>query len=41
MLLLPCTYQDDIQLCAEHFAVKADQFLLLLFVFNLSGCSGL
>jgi hypothetical protein len=39
--LLPCTYQDDIWLCAKHSAVKADQFLQLLFIFSPSSYSGL
>jgi hypothetical protein len=36
----PCTHQGDIQLYAKHFAVKADQFLQWLFLFNPSS-SGL
>jgi hypothetical protein len=32
---------DDILLCAKHFAIKADQFLQLLFVFDPSSVSGL
>jgi hypothetical protein len=39
--LLPCTHQDDIRLRDEHFAIKADQFLQSLFVFESSSCSGL
>jgi hypothetical protein len=39
--LMPCTYQDHIQPCALHFAVKTVQFLQLLFVLNSSDCSGL
>jgi len=36
--LFPCTHQDDIRLRAKHFAIKADQFLQSLFVFDPSSC---
>jgi hypothetical protein len=39
--LLPCTHQDDIQLRTTHFAIKAEQFLQPLFVFDPSSCSEL
>jgi hypothetical protein len=39
--MLRCTHQDDIRLHAKHSAIKADQFLQSLFVFNPSSCSGL
>jgi len=39
--LLPCTHQDDIQLHLKQFAIKADQFLQSLFVFDPSSCSEL
>lgn len=44
--LLLCTNQDDIRLCAEHFAVTVHQFLQSFFVvdssslFKVSGISG-
>jgi hypothetical protein len=33
-----CTHQDNIRLCAKHSAIKADQFLQLLFIINPSSC---
>jgi hypothetical protein len=39
--LVPCTHQDDIRLRAKHSAIKADQFLLSLFVFDPSFYTGL
>jgi len=32
--LLLCTHQNNIRLRAKHFEIKADQFLLSLFVFD-------
>jgi hypothetical protein len=39
--LFLCTHQDNIRLQAKHSAIKADQFLQSVFVFDPSSCAGL